>query len=239
LPRTVARKPAIRSKAKKRSRWPRVLLWIAGVTIVSCYTLAIGILFCLKWIDPPTTALQIERRIASWFESGPYRKQYEFVPVSRISPDLEHAVIAAEDARFYQHSGFDWKQVQRAVTEDVEGKRLRGASTIDQQVVKNLFFGTSRSFLRKAAEASLVPFAEFVLGKRRILELYLNIVEWGSGVYGAEAAAQMYYHCPASRLGREQSARLAAMLPAPRRRKPSTVTRYSAIILERMRQMNW
>jgi monofunctional biosynthetic peptidoglycan transglycosylase len=120
-----------------------------------------------------------------------------------------------------------------------EGGRTRGASTITQQLVKNIFFGTGRSFLRKGAEASLVPIAEFVLGKRRILELYLNIVEWGPGVYGADAACRYQYNTTARAIGRDQSARLAAILPAPLRRKPERMTRYSNIILERMRQTGW
>ena len=114
------------------------------------------------------------------------------MPLSQISPDLQHAVIAAEDARFYQHHGFDWHQIQLAAEEDMEGERMRGASTLTQQLVKNLFFGTSRSIFRKAAEFTLVPVAEVVLGKRRILELYLNVVEWGPGVYGAESACRYY-----------------------------------------------
>ena len=110
---------------------------------------------------------------------------------ARISPDFQHAVVAAEDARFYLHHGFDWHELHLAAEQDMEGERTRGASTLTQQLVKNLFFGTGRSFLRKGAEATLVPVAEFVLGKRRILELYLNLVEWGPGVYGAEAASRL------------------------------------------------
>jgi monofunctional biosynthetic peptidoglycan transglycosylase len=200
------------------------------------------VIFCLivlRWIDPPTTSVQVERRVESWFSTGSYHKRYIFVPLSRISVEFQHAVISAEDARFYQHHGFDWRQVELAATEDVDGRRLRGASTIDQQLMKNLFLTTSRSILRKAVEATLVPFAELILGKRRILELYLNVVEWGPGVYGAEAVAQYYFHRPASQINREQGARLAAILPAPRRRKPSSVTNYASRILIRMRQAGW
>ena len=185
----------------------------------------------LKWVDPPTSSVQTERRVESWFHGGAYHKQYRFVPLSRISLPLQHAVISAEDARFYLHHGFDWKQVQLAAAEDLEGKRMRGASTIDQQLVKNLFLTTSRSLLRKAMEATLVLPAEVILGKQRILGLYLNIVEWGPGVYGCEAAARYYFRVPASRISREQGARLAAVLPAPRRRKPSFMTLYANRIL--------
>ena len=118
--------------------------------------------------------------------------------------------------------------------EDLEGERTRGASTITQQLVKNLFFGTGRSFLRKGAEATLVPVAEFVLGKQRILEIYLNVVEWGPGIYGAEPACRYWYEMPARNIGRQPAARLAAILPAPLKRRPERMNNYSAIILKRM-----
>ena len=135
--------------------------------------------------------------------------------------------------------GFDWHQIPIDAQADLDGGRIRGASTLTQQLVKNLFFGTSRSILRKGAESTLVPVAEMVLGKRRILELYLNLVEWGPGIYGAEPACRAWYGIPARSVGREQSARLAAILPSPLKRKPGRMDRYSGIILERMRQVGW
>src|SRR6202012_1616701 len=147
--------------------------------------------------------------------------------------------FAAQEAPFYQHHGFDWHEIQIAAAEDMEGERTRGASTLTPQLVKNLLFGTGRSILRKGAEATLVPVAEFVLGKRRILELYLNVVEWGPGVYGAEAACHFYYETTARKIDREQAAHLAAILPAPLKRRPARMNHYSAIILERMHQMGW
>jgi len=192
-----------------------------------------------RWIDPPTTAVHIERRVQAWIHHAPYQERYRFIPLSQISPNFQHAVIAAEDARFYQHHGFDWHAIQLAAQEDMEGDRTRGGSTLTQQLVKNLLFGTSRSFLRKGAETTLVPVAELVLGKQRILELYLNVVEWGPGIYGADAACRDYYRTSARNIDRQQSARLAAILPAPLKRKPERMTRYSALILERMRQMGW
>ena len=197
------------------------------------------ILFAARWIDPPTTAVHTQRRLQAWLQHTPYRKRYEFVPLSQISPDLQHAVIAAEDARFYQHHGFDWHEVQIAAEDDLEGGRTRGASTITQQVVKNLFFGTGRSILRKGAEFTLAPVAEFVLGKRRILEIYLNVVEWGPGIYGAESACRYYDGIPARNIERQQAARLAAILPAPLKRRPERMNNYSTLILERMRQIGW
>jgi len=213
-------------------RW----LVIGGVVI---WTLAALMLVAARWIDPPTTAVHIQRRFQAWIHNRPYHERYRFIPLSQISLDLQHAVIAAEDARFYQHHGFDWHQIRIAAEEDVEGGRTRGASTITQQLVKNMFFGTGRSVLRKGAEATLVPVAEFVLGKQRILEIYLNVVEWGPGVYGAEPACRYYYGTAARFIGRQPAARLAAILPAPLKRRPERMNNYSDLILERMRQMGW
>jgi monofunctional biosynthetic peptidoglycan transglycosylase len=196
-------------------------------------------LVAARWIDPPTTAVHVERRVQAWMHGTPYVERYNFVPMSQISPNMQHAVVAAEDARFYMHHGFDWHAIQLAAQEDMEGGRTRGGSTLTQQLVKNLFFGTGRSFVRKGAEATLVPVAELVLGKRRILELYLNVVEWGPGIYGADAACRNYDKTSARGVGREQAARLAAILPAPLKRRPEKMNRYSAVILRRMGQMGW
>jgi monofunctional biosynthetic peptidoglycan transglycosylase len=210
---------------------------VIGVTLL--WSLSALILVAARWIDPPTTAVHIERHLQAWIHHTPYRERYKFIPLSEISPDLQHAVIAAEDARFYQHHGFDWHQIQIAAEEDLEGDRTRGASTITQQLVKNLFFGTSRSILRKGAEATLVPVAEFALRKKRILEIYLNVVEWGPGIYGADAACRYYDEAAARNIGRQQAARLAAILPAPLKRRPERMNYYSEIILTRMGQMGW
>jgi monofunctional biosynthetic peptidoglycan transglycosylase len=206
-----------------------VVLWLTAALLV----------VAARWIDPPTTAIQMQRRLQAWIHNKPYQKRYEFVPLNQISPGLQHAVVAAEDARFYQHHGFDWHEIQIAADEDLEGDRTRGASTLTQQLVKNLFFGTGRSFLRKGAEASLVPVTEFVLGKKRILELYLNVVEMGPGIYGVEEASRFYFKTPANNVGREEAAHLAAILPAPLKRRPERMNRYSEIILNRMHQMGW
>ena len=215
-----------------------MLLWLL-IAIAGLWSLAALTLVTFRWIDPPTTAVHVERRFEAWIGNKPYHQRYDFVPLRQISPNLQHAVIAAEDARFYQHHGFDWHAIQLAADNDMEGGRLRGGSTITQQLVKNLFFGTGRSFLRKGAEASLVPVAEFVLGKQRILELYLNEVEWGPAVYGADAASHYYYRTTPRNLDPDQAARLAAILPAPRRRRPERMNNYSALIQERERQMGW
>jgi monofunctional biosynthetic peptidoglycan transglycosylase len=203
------------------------------------WSLAVLLLVAARWIDPPTTAVHIQRRVQAWIHRAPYQERYKFVPLSQISPDLQHAVIAAEDARFYQHHGFDWHALQLAAEEDMEGGRIRGGSTLTQQLVKNLFFGTGRSFLRKGAEVTLVPVAEFVLGKQRILELYLNVVELGPDIYGVESACHYYDRTSARNIGRQQSARLAAILPAPLKRRPERMNSYSTVILRRMHRVNW
>jgi monofunctional biosynthetic peptidoglycan transglycosylase len=212
--------------------------WL-GIGVALLWSLAALLLLIARWVDPPTTAVHIERRLQALVQQAPYRKRYKFIPLSQISPNLQHAVIAAEDGRFYQHHGFDWHQIEIAADEDLEGSRTRGASTITQQLVKNLFFGTGRTILRKGAEATLVPVAEFVLGKQRILEIYLNVVEWGPGIYGADAACRYYDGTAARNVDREQAARLAAILPAPLKRRPARMNQYSALILLRMRQMGW
>jgi monofunctional biosynthetic peptidoglycan transglycosylase len=225
---TAVRKGFLRSLIRWIVR-SAVLLWLlAALTLVAA-----------RWIDPATTAVHVERQVQAWVRHTPYQQRYQFVPLRQISPDLQHAVIAAEDARFYQHHGFDWHAIEIAAEGDMEGGRVRGGSTITQQLVKNLFFGTGRSFLRKGVEFTLVPVAELVLGKRRILELYLNVVEWGPGVYGAEAASRTYYRTSARSIGRQQAAELAAILPAPLKRRPERMKKYSGLILVRMRQMGW
>jgi monofunctional biosynthetic peptidoglycan transglycosylase len=229
-------------KPAKTLHWKKYLWsyarWLVAVALVLWLAAAL-LLVAARWIDPPTTAVQIERRLQAWIHNKPYQKRYQFVPLHQISPNLQHAVIAAEDGRFFQHHGFDWHEMQIAAEEDLEGERTRGASTLTQQLVKNLFFGTNRSIVRKAAEASLVPVAEFVLGKQRILELYVNVVEWGPGIYGAESASRIYYGRPARNIDRQEAARLAAVLPGPLKRRPDRMNRYSAIILNRMQQMGW
>jgi monofunctional biosynthetic peptidoglycan transglycosylase len=226
-----------KASPRKGFLWPFLRWLVIGVILL--WLLAALTLVSARWIDPPTTVVHMQRRVQSWIRHTPYRERYNFVPLSQISPDLQHAVIAAEDTRFYQHHGFDWHQIQIAAEEDLDGERTRGASTITQQLVKNLFFGTGRSFLRKGAEASLVPVAEIALGKRRILEIYLNVVEWGPGVYGAEPACRYYDEISARNISRQQAARLAAILPAPLKRRPERMNRYSEIILRRMAQMGW
>lgn len=229
--------PLRKSPRQRITLWA-IVRWVA-IALALLWALAALMLLADRWMNPPITAVHMERRVQAWINHRPYHERYQFVPLNQISPNLQHAVIAAEDARFYQHHGFDWHAIEIAAEHDAQGGRIRGGSTIDQQLIKNLFFGTDRSFLRKGAEATLVPVAEVVLGKRRILELYLNIVEWGPGVYGADAACHYWYRIPARNIDRERAAELAAILPRPLKRRPERMKRYSGLILERMRQMGW
>jgi monofunctional biosynthetic peptidoglycan transglycosylase len=213
-----------------------------GVLVVVCglYALCTICVLSLRWIDPPITMVQIERRLEAMRRHRAYKKRYDFVPLRRIAPDLQHAVIAAEDGRFRQHHGFDWVEMQNVLEEDIKRGRLgRGGSTISQQLVKNLFLTTERSLVRKGAEFTMVPMVEAILSKNRILELYLNVIEWGPGIYGAQAACEYYYHEPASGVRREQAARLAAIIPAPLKRKPERMNDYSEEILDRMARTGW
>jgi monofunctional biosynthetic peptidoglycan transglycosylase len=231
--------PNPHTKALLRTGSLRYFIQWLVIGVFLLWSLAALILLAARWIDPPTTAVHMQRRLQAWVHGKPYRERNKFIPLSQISPDLQHAVVAAEDAHFYQHHGFDWHEIQIAAEDDLEGERTRGASTITQQLVKNLFFGTGRSILRKGVEATLVPVAELVLGKQRILEIYLNVVEWGPAIYGAESACRYYDEIPARNIGREQAARLAAILPAPLKRRPERMNNYSTIILKRMGQMGW
>ena len=231
--------PNVETKTPVRTGFLRSFVRWLVIGVALLWSLAALILVAARWIDPPTTAVHIQRHLQAWIHNTPYHERYKFIPLGQISRDLQHAVVAAEDARFYQHHGFDWHEVQIAAEDDWEVNRTRGASTITQQLVKNLFFGTGRSILRKGAEFTLVPVAELVLSKRRILEIYLNVVEWGPGIYGAESACHYYDGTAARNVGREQAARLAAILPAPLKRRPERMNNYSVLILERMRQMGW
>jgi monofunctional glycosyltransferase len=227
-------------KRKSKSKLPRTIV-IGAVSLIAGFYVLCGVgIALLRWINPWTTTVQMERLIQAVRAHRPYNKRYQFVPLSDISLNLQHAVVAAEDGRFRQHHGFDWIEMQKVLEDDMKRQRVgRGGSTITQQLVKNLFLTTERSFVRKGVESSLVPLVEAFLTKDRILELYLNVIEWGPGIYGAEAASEHYYHLPASQVSREQAARLAAIIPAPLKRKPERMNEYSAVILDRMAQTGW
>jgi monofunctional biosynthetic peptidoglycan transglycosylase len=198
-----------------------------------------ALLVAYRWVNPPVTTIQVQRRIESWFSAGDYESRQRWIPLEQIPRALQRAVIAAEDGAFFEHSGIDWKEMRIVVDDARSGRRVRGGSTITQQLVKNLFLTTHSSVFRKLPEYALTPVAERVLGKDRILELYLNEIEWGPGIWGVGAAAQYHYNKPAERLGRNEAARLAACIPAPRTRRPNRMDSYSGIILERMGSRGW
>ncbi len=191
----------------------------------------------LSFAQPPTTAVMIARTVQRTLQrKWPFYPRREVVPHRLIAPILHRAVLAAEDDRFFLHYGLDFIEIENALERRRRGRRLRGASTITQQVAKNLFLWEGRSFVRKGLEAYVALVMETCLTKERILDLYLNLAEFGDGVFGAEAAARRYFRKPAARLTRDEAARLAAVLPAPRRWSPqgAVARRRAEIILQRM-----
>jgi monofunctional biosynthetic peptidoglycan transglycosylase len=194
----------------------------------------------LRVLPPLTTGVRLQRRVEARLAGRPYEERQAWLPMSALPRHVPRAVVAAEDTRFYQHRGFDWVEVRRAGEQAARsGAPRRGASTISQQLVKNLFLTTHRSVVRKGLEVALTPLAELVLPKDRILELYLNEIEWGAGVFGIAAAAHHHYGVDARRLTRDQAQRLAAVIPAPRVRRAVRMGWYARVIDRRMRQMGW
>jgi len=193
------------------------LALLALVALVAAQLWFLSHIVWWKWFDPGSTRFMRER-LEQMREQDPGAKlRHRWVAYQRISPNLKRAVIAAEDARFTEHEGVDWEAIEKAYEDNLrKGKVIRGGSTITMQLAKNLFLSGERSYLRKGQEVAITYMLEAVLGKRRILEIYLNVAEWGEGVFGAEAAARHYYGIASSQLGIEQSATLAAMLPRPR-----------------------
>ena len=196
------------------------------------------------WVDHnPASTSFMERRLSVLRESDPKATlRQQWVPYRRISRALKLAVIAAEDTAFVDHEGFDWKGIEKAFEKNQKkGRVVAGGSTITQQLAKNLFLSGERSYLRKAQEAAITWMIEERMDKERILEIYLNVVEWGNGVFGAEAAARHYFGIAASQLSPEQAARLAAMLPNPRfydrNRDSAYLARRVPVILARMKQV--
>jgi monofunctional glycosyltransferase len=178
--------------------------------------LLMGAVISLRWVDPPTSAFMLTARAEAALDGDRrYRTEYQWVNLEAISPQAAIAVIASEDQQFPYHFGFDFNSIREAVRAHERGGKLRGASTITQQVAKNLFLWSGRSFVRKGLEATLTLMLETTLPKERILELYLNIAEFGRGIYGVEAAARHFFHKHASGLTREESALLAVVLPNP------------------------
>ncbi len=212
--------------ARKRSLWGRLvraILWP-----IACFIAAsILAVASLRWINPPFTAFMGEAQVAAWaHRDSNYAFRHEWVGLDRISPNLPLAVVASEDQKFPGHWGFDVTAIENAYALNQHNHQVHGASTISQQVAKNLFLWSGRSYFRKALEAYFTILIEGLWPKRRILEMYLNIAEFGDGTYGAEAAAQRFFHEPASRLSRADAAVLAAVLPNPKHYSALAPSRY-------------
>ena len=198
---------------------------VAGFLVVS-----LGVVIAYRFVDPPFTPLMVIRVVEGMAAHRRVGVTKRWVDVDRASPTLLRAVLAAEDARFFRHSGVDLDALRRALTYNARhrGRRLRGAGTITMQCARNVFLWQGRSYVRKTLEIFLAPVLELAWGKRRILEVYLNVIEWGDGLYGVEAAAERYFGVSAARLDAPQSALLAAALPDPRRSNPAAPSRYLA-----------
>lgn len=227
--------------AKQKRGWKRRILmglaWALGLFLA----LNIILVVMFRFVPVPTSGLMVQRRVESWASGKPYASHHRWVPLDEISPSLGVAVIAAEDQNFTDHFGFDWQAIEKAVQHNEKSRRKRGASTVSQQTAKNLFLWNSRSWTRKGLEAWFTLLIEAGWSKKRILEVYLNIVEFGDGIYGAEAAARTYFGKPAKRLTPSEAALLAAVLPNPRKFKANAPSEYirgrQAWILNQMRQL--
>jgi len=224
-------------KRLMRWAWRSAAIVLAAIVVYQFWIL--GNVVWWVWFNPSTSAF-MERRLEVLQEDNPEAAlRHKWVPYARISINLKRAMIAAEDAKFLDHDGFDWEAIQKAYEKNiVKGKIVAGGSTISQQLAKNLFLSGKRTPWRKGQEALITVMIEKVMTKRRIFEIYLNIIEWGNGVFGAEAAARHYFKTNAAYLDAEQAAQLAAMVPKPRFydrvRYTPLLERRTGIILERM-----
>ena len=219
----------------------RRLFRVAAFTVLGFLTWSATVVLLLRFIHPPFSALMAERRVGSLFSAGSYHSDHTWVPLEDIAPCMGAAVMASEDQKFPDHFGFDWESIQKAYEHNERSRKVRGASTISQQTAKNLFLWEGRSWTRKGFEVWFTLLMEAEWPKRRILETYLNIVEFGDGIYGVEAASQHFFHKPAKRLRPSEAALLAAVLPNPHKYRveaPSAFVRQrQAWILEQMSQM--
>lgn len=189
---------------------------------------SIGIVVLYRFVNPPITPMMIIRMFEGWFEGKNIGIKKKWVPYEKVSKNVFRAVVSAEDAKFMSHNGFDWDAIESALryNEARKGKKLRGASTISMQTAKNVFLWHGRNYVRKALEAYFTVLIELIWGKRRILEVYVNVIEFGEGIYGVQSAAKIFFHKDASQLNSKESALLAAVLPNPRRWSPLSPTSY-------------
>jgi monofunctional biosynthetic peptidoglycan transglycosylase len=217
----------VAGESRRRGGWLGALLKaLATLLVLFLVGTALPVL-ALRWLHPTTSALMLEARIGAW-RAGVrgYRTEFTWVSLEQISPNAAIAVIASEDQQFPFHTGFDFNSIREAVRASERGKRLRGASTISQQVAKNLFLWSGHSFVRKGLEAWFTVLIETLWPKERILEVYLNIAQFGDGVYGVQAAAQHFWHQSARNLSSRDAALLAAVLPNPHLLRVERPSRY-------------
>jgi monofunctional biosynthetic peptidoglycan transglycosylase len=201
--------------AQKKSLLGRLVWSLMGLAAV-CIIISVGVVGLLRWINPPYTAFMAQTQMAAWGKRDhAYVFRHHWVDLNQISPNLPLAVVASEDQKFPEHWGFDVEAIEKAYELNQHSHHVHGASTISQQVAKNLFLWSGRSYFRKGLEAYFTLLIEACWPKHRILEIYLNIAEFGYGTYGAEAAAQRFFQKPAAKLSRSDSAVLAAVLPNP------------------------
>lgn len=220
------------------SRWFRKLLSLIKYLTI----LALSLVLLFAFVPVPLTGVMIERHIQAWWNhNSSYQLRHNWVPFEQISGAMKQAVVAAEDQKFPDHYGFDTEAIEKALVYNSKGRKVRGASTISQQTAKNVFLWTGRSWFRKGLELVFTGLIELAWGKERILEVYLNSVEFGPGIFGVEAAAQKFFKRPASQLNRHQAALLAAVLPNPLRFKVQDPSPYvykrQQWILKQMRQL--
>jgi monofunctional biosynthetic peptidoglycan transglycosylase len=222
----------------KANKLKAIIVGIGSLLFLQYLSLPNNSLQSLRKNNPKRTAMMVQRE-----EEASSDKQFviqqQWIPISRISENLINAVIVAEDGMFYEHDGVDWYEMEESVIKNLEkGKAARGGSTISQQLSKNLYLSTSKDPVRKLKELIITLRIERTLSKKRILEIYLNVIEWGDGIFGAEAAAKKYFGKSASQLTREESVQMAAIIPSPRKYQPNVMSRYvarrSSIILNRM-----
>jgi len=196
----------------------KAALWFFGISIF--------MVILYKFVPVPFTPLMAIRAVEHKMAGKPMTCSHDWVPIEEISPNLQKAVIASEDANFLTHKGFDFKAIEKAMEDNEKGKKIKGGSTISQQTAKNVFLWQGRSYLRKGLEAYFTVLIELIWGKERIMEVYLNSIEMGDGVYGAQEASRVWYHKDAKKLTRMEAAGIAAILPNPRKFKASNSSAY-------------
>lgn len=221
----------------------RVLFRLVFKIIIWFFILSIGFTVLYRFLPVPITPLMVIRLWEQAFDEKKEMRLYkDWVSISKISKNVPQAVIAAEDQKFMEHNGFDIEAMKKAWENNQKGKRVKGGSTITQQTAKNVFLSPSRNLIRKGLEAYFTFLMELIWSKERIMEVYLNVIEMGEGIYGIEAAAQTYFNKPAAKLSRQEAALIAAVLPNPRRWSPSRPTAYisgrQAWILRQMNNLN-